>query len=164
MQIPVFIERVAQNGFRARSGEPLAVSVEAPTRAEALAKLESELAARLTGESQLVAVELPAIKNPWLAIAGSIAADDPLIDEWKQSMAGISSSRKRSRLSMTRHRDTDILTLLRQGHPVVVQRVTACARTSWRSVSSASKNNSPVGVCANPTSKNLPMSPGPTTN
>ena len=36
MQIPVLIEPIAGNGYRARGGEPLAVVVEAPTRAEAL--------------------------------------------------------------------------------------------------------------------------------
>ena len=47
MPIQVLIEPVAKNGFRATSGAPLALSVEAPTRAQALGKLKKQLQARL---------------------------------------------------------------------------------------------------------------------
>ena len=39
MQIPILIEPVARNGFRARGGEPFALSAEGATREEALGKL-----------------------------------------------------------------------------------------------------------------------------
>lgn len=88
MGIQVLIERVGKNGFRATSGEPVAVSVEAPTRAAALAKLKKQVGKRLRNGAELVSVELagPTDKNPWVEFAGMFK-DDPLIDDWKQSMA-----------------------------------------------------------------------------
>jgi hypothetical protein len=90
MQIPVLIEPIAGNGYRARGGEPLAVVVEAPTREEALFKLHEALQARLRNGAEIVPLELtPAThplakfvgmsqmirsstigKNPWPSIAG----------------------------------------------------------------------------------------------
>ena len=48
MQIPVLVEQVKGNGFRARGTEPFAVSAKGTTREEALAKLrrKSRLASR----------------------------------------------------------------------------------------------------------------------
>jgi hypothetical protein len=88
MAIQVLIEPLANNGFRATSGGPLAVSVEAPTREEALSKLKERVQARLTNGAELVAVELAARSenNPWIEFAGMFKGD-PRIDDWKQSMA-----------------------------------------------------------------------------
>ncbi len=41
MQIPVLVERVKGNGFRARGTEPFAVSARGASREEALAKLRA---------------------------------------------------------------------------------------------------------------------------
>jgi hypothetical protein len=87
MQIPILIEPVAGNGFRASSGAPLGLSVEAATRNEALAQMRAQLVGRLENGAELVTVEMPAQKNPWLAMAGIINPADPLIQEWKESMA-----------------------------------------------------------------------------
>jgi predicted RNase H-like HicB family nuclease len=47
MQIPVLIEPVARNGYRARVLEPYAVSAKGATREEALAKLRAKIEKRL---------------------------------------------------------------------------------------------------------------------
>jgi len=88
MQIPVLIEPLASNGFRATSGAPLAVSVEAATRQGALDKLKEELGKRLCNGAELVSVELlpQSAHNPWVEFAG-IFKDDPWIDDWKRSVA-----------------------------------------------------------------------------
>ena len=86
MQIPVLIERVADNGFRATTGEPLALSVEAATRDAAIAGLRAELADKVKNGAELVPLEMPGEQNPWLAMAGLLDHDDPMIDDWKQSM------------------------------------------------------------------------------
>ncbi len=86
MQIPVLIEPVAGNGFRARGGEPLPVVVEAPTREEALAKVEAALQARLSAGAEIVPLEVRATTHPWMAFAGMFG-DDSAIDDWVQSMA-----------------------------------------------------------------------------
>lgn len=86
MQIPVFLEPVAGNGFRARGGEPLALTAEGATPDEALRKLRELLASRLTGGARLIALEVPDGDNPWLKGAG-VFKDDPMFDAWQQAIA-----------------------------------------------------------------------------
>jgi hypothetical protein len=83
----VLIEQLARNGFRATSGEPIAVSVEAPTRDEALAKVKQRLMARLKNGAELVPVELNQRPNPWMDFAGMFDPNDPLVKAWKRQMA-----------------------------------------------------------------------------
>ena len=86
MQIPVLIEPIARNGFRAKGVEPFAVSAKGATREEALAKLRAKIESRLKKGAELVGLEIGAQANPWLAFAGMFK-DDPWIDDWVQSMA-----------------------------------------------------------------------------
>ncbi|TMQ33359.1 MAG: type II toxin-antitoxin system HicB family antitoxin [Planctomycetota bacterium] len=86
MEIPVLIEPVAGNGYRARGGEPLALSADGATPAEALAKLRQLLHERLQSGSRLVSLEVPSEDNPWRKMAG-IFKDDPLFDAWQQAIA-----------------------------------------------------------------------------
>src|SRR5947209_5403171 len=86
MQIPVLLEPVARNGYRAQSKEPFAVSARGATRAEALAKLRAKIEARLKNGTELVGLEVGAPADPWMEFAGMFK-DDPWIDDWVQSMA-----------------------------------------------------------------------------
>lgn len=86
MQIPVLVERVKGNGYRARATEPFALSGRGATRAEALAKLRVKVEARLKNGTELVGLEVGTPPNPWLEFAGMFK-DDPWIDDWVQSMA-----------------------------------------------------------------------------
>ena len=86
MQIPVLIEPIAGNRYRASGGGPLPVIVEAPTREDALARLKEQLQARLRNGTELVSLELTQPENPWMEFAGMFK-DDPLMEEWKQAMA-----------------------------------------------------------------------------
>jgi hypothetical protein len=86
MQIPILIEPIAGNGYRARGGEPLAVVVEAPTREEALAKLREQLQARLRDGAEIVPLETAPQPHPLAKFVGMFK-DDPLIKGWKKSMA-----------------------------------------------------------------------------
>ncbi len=47
MEIPVLIEPVGPNGFRARSGEPFGLTAEGATREEALQKLREMVQNRI---------------------------------------------------------------------------------------------------------------------
>ncbi len=58
MQIPVLIEPIAQNGYRARGMEPFAVSAEGATREEALSKLRAEIESRLAKGGEVVGLEI----------------------------------------------------------------------------------------------------------
>ncbi|SRR5260221_13719243 len=87
MNIPVLLEPIENNGYRASRGAPLGLTAEGATRDEAVTRLREQLAKRLQNGSQLIAVDLAPPKNPWLAMAGIHNPTDPLIQEWKQAMA-----------------------------------------------------------------------------
>jgi hypothetical protein len=86
MQIPILIEPVPGNGYRATGAEPFALTVEAATREEALGKLRELIASKIAGGGQIVALEIPEGDNPWLRMAGTLDPDDPLVKEWKLLM------------------------------------------------------------------------------
>lgn len=87
MQIPVLIEPIAGNGYRASGGEPLRLVVEAATREEALGKLKERLQARLRNGAEIVSLEIAPERHPLAEFVGMFK-DDPMIDDWKKSMAG----------------------------------------------------------------------------
>lgn len=66
MQIRILNERVANNGYRSRGGEPFDLSAEGETREEAMAKLHEP--------------------HPLAKFAGMFK-DDPLFDNWQKSIA-----------------------------------------------------------------------------
>ena len=86
MQIPVLIEPVAENAYRARAAEPFALSAEGATRDEALQKLRELIGNKLRGGAEIVALDLPSNDNPWLKMAGMLNLEDPLVKEWIQIM------------------------------------------------------------------------------
>lgn len=85
MQIPILVERVKGNGYRARGTEPFALTARGATREEALAKLRAKIQARLQDGTELVGLEVGPL-HPWMEFAGMFK-DDPLIEDWIQSMA-----------------------------------------------------------------------------
>ena len=82
MQIPILVEPLTNNGYRATSGPPLAISAEGATRAEAVDKLKLLLRDRLCNGVEIVAAEVPArvVENPWIKYAGMFK-DDPMFAE-----------------------------------------------------------------------------------
>jgi len=85
MQIPVLIEPVAAVGFRARTGEPLPLSAEGATRAEALGKLQEMLENKLKNGSELATLDLGPRPHPLAEFAGRYA-NDPMIEEWREAV------------------------------------------------------------------------------
>jgi predicted RNase H-like HicB family nuclease len=85
MQIPILIEPMKGNGYRACGGEPLSISAEGSTQEEALANLSEKLHARLRNGAVVVSLELPGQAHPLAEFVGMFK-DDPLIEEWKKSM------------------------------------------------------------------------------
>ena len=86
MQIPVLVERVKGNGYRARGKEPFVVSARGATRKEALAKLRAKIQARLKKGTEVVALEIGPEPHPWMEFAGMFK-DDPLFDDWQKAIA-----------------------------------------------------------------------------
>ena len=87
MEIPVLIEPVAGNGYRASGASPFAFIAEGATKEEALRKLHDLIKGKLSAGSEVTRLEITAVDNPWLAMAGMWDLQDPLIKEWKQVMA-----------------------------------------------------------------------------
>ena len=85
MQIPVLIEPMARNRYRARGMEPFAVSAKGATREEALAKLRAKIESRLKKGAEVVRLEVGAPLDPWMEFAGMFK-DDPWIEDWKRSI------------------------------------------------------------------------------
>lgn len=87
MQIPVLVERIGRNGYRAKGQEPFGVSAKGATREEALAKLRAKIEGRLKKNGvELVGLDVGPSPHPWMEFAG-MYKDDPWIEDWVQSMA-----------------------------------------------------------------------------
>ena len=87
MEIPVLVEPVAGNGYRAQGNSPLALSAEGSTADEALAKFRELLSTHLAGGARIVPVEVPSAEHPLARFAGTLQRDDPLVQSWKEEMA-----------------------------------------------------------------------------
>lgn len=81
------IEPIGNNGFRAKSGEPLPLRAEGATRDEALKKLRDLILSQMQKGAQIVPLEVASEDNPWLAMAGIFDPNDPLVQDWKEAMA-----------------------------------------------------------------------------
>jgi hypothetical protein len=95
MDIPVLVEPVANNGFRAATGEPLHLETRAPTREEAIRKLRELIERRVAAGAELVSVSVDTSAHPLAAFAGRLK-DDPLVEPWKQAMADYRTKRDAS--------------------------------------------------------------------
>jgi hypothetical protein len=85
MEIPILIEPVANNGFRAAVGSPLDLQTDAPTRDEAVAKLRQLVTDRIQAGAEVTTLAIPSKQHPLARFAGMLK-DDPLLDEWKAAM------------------------------------------------------------------------------
>jgi hypothetical protein len=85
MKIPVLIEQIPGNGFRATGGDPLSLSAEAPTRDEAISRLEELIAHRLAMGAELIDLDLGAAKRLLAPVRGW-TDNDPIFEEWRQAM------------------------------------------------------------------------------
>ncbi|HKB03503.1 MAG TPA: hypothetical protein VKD90_14870 [Gemmataceae bacterium] len=88
MDVAVAIERVENNGYRARSGEPLAASAEGDTREQALDRLRTVLAEKLATGVEVVQLRVPSASS-----SVPIWPDDEFIRAW---LAGIADARRRA--------------------------------------------------------------------
>jgi hypothetical protein len=86
MEITVLIEPVAGNGYRAKTGDPLGLTAEAATAEDALRALQGLVAQRVASGAQLVQLTVPPGGHPWAPFAGTLRGD-PLLEDWKRSMA-----------------------------------------------------------------------------
>jgi predicted RNase H-like HicB family nuclease len=86
MHIPVLVEPVAANGFRALAGGPFGFTAEGATREEAVQNLRQQIQSHLAAGGQLLSLEVPEPQHPLAPFAGMFQ-DNPLFDEWQQAIA-----------------------------------------------------------------------------
>jgi predicted RNase H-like HicB family nuclease len=91
MQIPVLVERVKGNGYRARGKDPFAVSARGATREEALANLQAKIQTRLKNGGEIVGLDVSAPAHPLAEFAGMFK-DDP---DFEDVLKIIAENRKR---------------------------------------------------------------------
>ncbi|MBC7854301.1 MAG: hypothetical protein IAF94_12785 [Pirellulaceae bacterium] len=84
MQIPVVVEPIGDNLFRAQGPDPFGFAAEGATSQEALQNLRKQIAASTTSGKQVVMMEVPGNAiGPGTDIVG-IFKDNPLFDEWQK--------------------------------------------------------------------------------
>ncbi len=88
MRISVLIEPVPGHGYRARGGEPFAMMAEGATRDDAVQQLRKLIEGKFSAGAEVVTLDVPVAEHPWLPFAGMFR-DDPLVEEWKETMAGL---------------------------------------------------------------------------
>jgi hypothetical protein len=84
VEIPVLIERVADNGYRVSSTAPFPFAVEAATKEEALTKAREMLEKRAAEGAEVGSVSLG--KPPAGRVGGGYLKDDPQFDAWLEAM------------------------------------------------------------------------------
>jgi len=86
MELPVLIERVEGNGYRASGPGPFALTAEGATPEEALRKLREQVTSRAAAGDRFGSLEVPREEHP-LAPFGGYLKGHPLLERWKQAMA-----------------------------------------------------------------------------
>jgi hypothetical protein len=83
VQIPVLVERVKGDGYRARGTRPFALSARGATREEALANLRAKIQTRLKHGTEIVALDVGAETHPLAPFAGMFKSDPDFADVLK---------------------------------------------------------------------------------
>ncbi len=87
MEVPVIVEPLAGNGYRATGAGGLSVGLtaEGATPAEAIDRLAVQVHARLSAGAELVQLSVPVGAAPWKQDAGYLR-DEPLYEAWREAM------------------------------------------------------------------------------
>ncbi len=87
MHIPVIIETVAGNGYRATGAGGLSVGLtaEGATAAEAIDRLAEQVRARVAAGAKLTELNVASGSASWMAVAGYLR-DEPLYEPWCAAM------------------------------------------------------------------------------
>jgi hypothetical protein len=86
MQIPVLVEQLPDKRYRARAGDPFAMTAEGKTQTEALDKLRKMIEERRYAGAWIVHLDIGNIDNPIFRTCGTLDPDDPMVKEWLQIM------------------------------------------------------------------------------
>ena len=86
MKIPILVEPIANNGFRATSGPPFAVSAEGATPDEAVAQLRAEIDRRVAEGAVIRSLDITTTEEKPSIWGIGMFRDDPLFDEWQAAI------------------------------------------------------------------------------
>ena len=87
VRIHVLIDPVEANRVRAYGGPPFPFIAEGETPYDAVQKLREMIQERLKAGASVCQIDVPAHENDLIQWAGSLKADDPLVQEWIEIMA-----------------------------------------------------------------------------
>ncbi|HLQ43240.1 MAG TPA: hypothetical protein VK137_00810 [Planctomycetaceae bacterium] len=97
MQIPIVIEPLPNNRFRAQSSSPLSMIVEGDSAEESLRLWREKFSSCLPTDAEVQVVSPSAIAPslpPWAKYIGELK-DDPLLDEWREGVEEYRKQRDR---------------------------------------------------------------------
>jgi hypothetical protein len=86
VRVPVLVEKIADQTFRATSSEPFVFRAEGATRDEALQKLRESIHAKLTAGAEITHLDVAIPNYALLRFAGTLDANDPVVQAWEQAM------------------------------------------------------------------------------
>ena len=86
MQIPILIEPLEGDRFRAKAGAPFELSVEAATKDEAVRLLRERIGEQLASGAEIRVVSVPAPADPPITRVWGVAKDYPYWDEFLQEI------------------------------------------------------------------------------
>jgi hypothetical protein len=88
VEVPVIVEPLGGNGYRATGAGGLSVGLtaEGATPVEAIDRLAVQVQARLTAGAELAQLSVAAGAAPWKQDAGYLS-DEPLYEPWREAMA-----------------------------------------------------------------------------
>lgn len=86
MQIPIVVEALGQNQFRAEAPAPFSVAAEGNSSAEAVQNLRARIEKEFSNGRQVVMLEVAISQEPaWAKFVGHLK-DEPLFDEWQSAI------------------------------------------------------------------------------
>ena len=86
MKIPVLIEAISEQRYRATGGEPFGGSVEEETPEAALQEMRRRIEDRVAHGACIATLDLPDMLDSWTGGPGMFR-DNPLFDAWQQAIA-----------------------------------------------------------------------------
>jgi hypothetical protein len=93
VQIPVLVESIAGDRYRAESPAPFKASAEGASTEEAVSKLREQLQHDFANGRQIVMLDVPLPdENPWIKYAGHLK-DEPLLEDWRAAIEEYRSRR-----------------------------------------------------------------------
>jgi hypothetical protein len=87
MQIPILVESISGDLYRAEAPAPFCVHAEGKSSQEAVENLRAEIVREFSNGKRIMLLEVPLPdENPWVKFAGCMK-DEPLLDDWRAAVA-----------------------------------------------------------------------------